>query len=117
MLHDDPPARRWPRAQRFSLSGRGRILAAAYRKGIVEAGSQRDHSAPRDHGAFAAACASWAAQFELHPDDGMYLSEIAERPLTLSQLGEALAICSQSHEDIKRCLSRLLGVGLVVAGT
>jgi hypothetical protein len=87
------------------------LLADAYRKGLVDAGSRRDH------GAFASASASWAAKFELHPDDGMYLTEIGERPLTLSQLGEALAVCSQSQEDIKRCLVRLLGVGLVVTAS
>lgn len=108
-MPDDPPARRWPRAQRFSLTGLGRTVAAAYRKGIVEAG------ADRDHGAFATACKSWAARFELQPDDGMYLSEISERPLTLAELRDALAICSQSPDNIKKCLERLLGAGLVVA--
>lgn len=110
MSIDDSPTRRWPRSQRFSLSNLGRSAAAAYRQHIVGAGG-------RGHGAFAEASTSWATRFALLPDDGIYLSEIAERPLTVSQLGEALAICSQSTSDVKRCLERLLGAGLVVVTT
>jgi hypothetical protein len=110
-LPDDSPARRWPRAQRFSLSVRGRTLAAAYRKNIAQAGQHGDQ------GAFAAACASWAAASGLQPDDGIYLSELGAGELTLAQLRDALEICGQSVADIKRCLERLLGAGLVVAAT
>jgi len=110
-LPDDPPARRWPRTQRFSLSTRGRTLAAEYRKGIADAGVRRDQ------GAFATACASWAAQCGLEPDDGFYLTEISSGAMTLSQLREALEVCSQSTGDIKKCLERLLDAGLVVAAT
>jgi hypothetical protein len=92
------------------LSTRGRSVAAAYRESIGDAGGGR-------HGAFADASTSWATRFELMPDDGIYLSEIANGSLTVSQLGEALAICSQSQADVKRCLERLLGAGLVVATT
>ncbi len=107
----DSPARRWPRGQRFSLSGRGRELAAAYRRGIA-------HLAHRgDQGAFAAACASWAAGCGLKPDDGIYLSEIGRGEMTLAQLREGLEVCSQSIGDIKECLDRLLNAGLVVTAT
>ena len=91
------------------MSGYARTLVSAYRAGITAAGTSGDH------GAFARASAAWAAKYELSPDDGMYLAELERTPVTLAQLGEALAVCSQSRDDISRCIKRLVRAGVVVA--
>jgi hypothetical protein len=106
--HDVPrTASQWSRSQRFTLSAHGRTVTAAYRSAIsATRGSDR-------RGAFHAACISWAALFELRPEDGMYLAEVAAKSVTLAELGEALAICSQSRDDVLRCVRRLFDAGLV----
>lgn len=101
------PAPRWPRTQRFALSAYGRTVTAAYLSSIAAVAS------PRGRGAFQAACSAWAELFELRPEDGMYLAEVHSKSLTLAELGEALAICSQSRDDVSRCVHRLFQAGLV----
>jgi len=107
-VHENPPYLRWSRTQRFALSGYGRTLVAAYRSRITAV--QR-----ADHGGFESARKAWAEQYELTPDDGMYLAEIESKPITLAELGSALEVCSQSRDDISRCIKRLVGAGVVVA--
>jgi hypothetical protein len=97
--------RPWPSTQQFTLSSHGRTVAAAYRAEIAAASGR---------GSFDAACTAWATRFELLPADGAYLTEIRSSPSTLRQLGEALAICSQSREDVRVSVTRLVEVGLVV---
>lgn len=102
-----PPSPRWSRTQRFALSAYGRTVTAAYLSSIAAV------SGPGNRGAFQAACSAWAELFELRPDDGMYLAEVQAKSLTLAELGEALAICSQSRDDVTRCVQRLFQAGLV----
>jgi len=64
---------------------------------------------------FEAARAGWATAHGLEPDDGAYLVELVERPLTLSQLSEALAICSQTREMVVLTMERLVSRGYVEA--
>lgn len=108
MRPDEPRLHaRWSRGQRFTLSAYGRTVTAAYRSNIAAAGTAGGR------GAFEAARAAWAELFELRPDDGMYLSEVANKSLTLAELGEALAVCSQSRDDVAKCVQRLFHAGLV----
>ena len=107
MRDDETRNPRWARSQRFTLSAYGRTVTAAYRSGIAAMGN---HS---ERGGFEKACASWAEMFELRPEDGMYLMEVATKSVTLSELGEALAVCSQSRADVERCVQRLCAAGLV----
>lgn len=100
---------RWARSQRFTLSAYGRTVTAAYKSGIAAMGTNGAR------GGFEKACASWAEMFELRPEDGMYLTEVATKSPTLSELGEALAICSQSRQDVEKCVQRLCAAGLVTA--
>jgi hypothetical protein len=102
-----PPNPRWSRTQRFTLSAYGRTVTAAYRSTIA---ATRE---PTGRGAFEAACAAWAELFELQPEDGMYLNEVSAKSLTLAELGDALAICSQSRDDVTRCVQRLFRAGLI----
>lgn len=67
-----------------------------------------------DHAVFEHARSEWAARHELLPDDGLYLAEIEKTALTLAQLAEALAICSQSREDVTRSVGRLVDARLLV---
>ncbi len=100
---------RWPRAQRFELSGYGRTIVAAYRSRIRAVGARGDHAI------FEHARNEWAEQYELLPDDGVYLAEIEDGPRTLAQLSEVLAACHQSREDVAKSVGRLVDARLVVA--
>jgi hypothetical protein len=99
---------RWPRSQRFALSGYGRTLVAAYRSRIRAARERGDHAI------FESARAEWAAFYDLRPDDGMYLAEIEARPMTLCELRDALEICNQSRDDVARSVGLLVDARLVV---
>lgn len=102
-----PPAPRWPKAQRFELSPRGRTIAAAYRADVAAS------RGPSVHRPFEHARATWAERFGLALDDGLYLIEIDDQPCTLRQLDESLAICGQSRGVILDSVRRLLRVGLL----
>lgn len=91
------------------LSAPGRTIAAAYRTQIRAVPGQGVH------GAFESACDAWAQQHDLRPEDGMYLSEIAAGPITIAELGVALAVCSQSRAAVAEHVERLVKAGLVVA--
>jgi hypothetical protein len=92
---------------RFRLSARGHTTEAAYRDSVTR---MPGRIRPRLD---VPASARWANEHGLDPDDGPYLVELASRPLTLGQLGEALAIHSQSQEMIALAVDRLLCRGLV----
>jgi hypothetical protein len=63
--------------------------------------------------AFEGARSEWARSHGLEPDDGAYLVELSARALTLKQLGEALAVCSQSREMVLLTIRRLVARGFV----
>ena len=91
---------------RFSLSTRG-YAAVALRPNpasakAVDGGERLDSER-----------AQWAYAHGLQPLDGAYLSELERRPLTLRQLGEALAILSQTSHMVKRTMLELQSLGLV----
>jgi hypothetical protein len=92
---------------RFDLSARGRTSEAAYRRSASMAPGRRARSADGH------ASVVWAIEHGLEPADGPYLIELAARPLTLNQLGEALAIHSQSREMIGFAVARLVSKGFV----
>jgi hypothetical protein len=92
---------------RFRLSTRGHSTEAAYRHTVT---SMPGRIRPRLN---VPASAQWAAEHGLDPDDGPYLVELASRPLTIAQLGEALAIHSQSREMVALAVDRLLCRGFV----
>jgi hypothetical protein len=95
------------RAARFRLSTRGRSTEAAYR-------SQVDVTrGPARRTAFERARSDWAHSHGLEPDDGVYLAELRGGSLTLTQLGEELAVCGQKRDMISAALLRLVSRGLV----
>lgn len=108
-IMDAPRARRWPRAQRFSLSSKGAAAEAGYREAIVEA---RDRPG-RD--AFDVARAQWAAPLGVKPGDGMHLGELRDGPRTLEELVRALEACNEPKSEVVLALERLETAGLVEA--
>jgi len=99
--------RSWARSRRFVLSHQGRAVEADYMSAMAVARGKGGR------GAFENARVDWASRHALEADHGFYLVEIRREPITISALGEALAVCSQSREDILRCVERLVEVGLV----
>ncbi len=57
--------------------------------------------------------AQWAYAHGLDPLDGAYLYELSRRPLTVGQLGEALAILSQTSQMVEQAVVKLGSLGLV----
>lgn len=55
----------------------------------------------------------WAYCHGLEPLDGEYLRELRRRPLTLSQIGEGLAILGQTRQMVEGAVHRLRALGLV----
>jgi len=92
---------------RFSLSLRGFSTNFAYQSCVATVTERPVRSAVQ------AACADWAYAHGLEPQDGAYLKELEDRPLTLRQLGEALAVSGQTREMIVSTVTRLVGMGFV----
>jgi hypothetical protein len=106
-LDERPPKLRWPRSQRFLLSPRGGEAEASYRNMIVASRAQEGRAS------FDAARASWAGTYSVEADDGLYLAEIAAKPLNLTQLTEALEVCGKTRPDAINALGRLFDAGLI----
>ncbi len=107
-MHDAPAAPPPRIHSRFSLSARGHATEAMCPESAyvtAEDGSWDRKSSER---------AQWAYTHGLEPMDGAYLRELRRRLLTLSQLGEALAIYGQSSEMVGEAMDRLLSLGLVI---
>jgi hypothetical protein len=68
---------------------------------------------PTIHRDLASERAAWARVHGLEPDDGAYLVELSFRPLTINQLGEALAIYSQTREMVSETVDRLVVGGFL----
>lgn len=66
---------------------------------------------------FDAARASWAAEFHVQPDDGLYLAEIRGGAVTLGQIVEALETAGKTRKDAIAAVERLVDAGLVDAST
>ena len=106
-MHNADNQPRLAYSPRFCLSERGQASEAAYRHTVSPIGERifRDVDA--------GANAAWADACGLHPGDGRYLVELAHRPLTLRQLGEALAVHSQTVEMIGATVERLVLTGFL----
>lgn len=92
---------------RFCLSVRGFSTNFAYQTCVATVSERPLRSAVQ------AACVDWADAHGLEPQDGAYLRELEDRPLTLNQLGEALAVSGQTREMIVSTVTRLVGMGFV----
>ena len=93
---------------RLFLSAKGHAASLAYetytgRSGARGGNRRQLYETAREH---------WAWCHGTKPDDGPYLLEIAGGT-TRRQLGEALAICSQSVEMVASAVTRLHSLGLV----
>jgi hypothetical protein len=111
-MFDDPPARRrWPRSQRFSLSETGTSAASSYLSTIIASRTAEGRAS------YDAARASWATEFRIQPDDGLYLAEIRTGPVTLGQLVDALETCGKTRKDAIAAVERLVDAGLVDASS
>jgi hypothetical protein len=95
---------------RLRLSERGQSIEAAFRRAVSPT---RGRILRRDD---IAATLLWAGEHGLEARDGPYLVELASRPLTVEQLGEALAIHGQTREMIGVTVQRLVSKGLVHLG-
>ena len=106
-LEDRPPRLRWPRSQRFLLSPKGGEAEASYRTLIVASRQQEGRAS------FEAARATWAGQYAVQADDGLYLQEIATKPQNMTQLTTALEVCGKRRVDTIEALGRLFDAGLI----
>jgi hypothetical protein len=100
---------RWPRSRRFVLSAKGVVAEVAYREDIIAS------RAVSGRESFDAARSAWAVQFGLKADDGLYLSEVAVTPATLSQIVASLDTCGKSRRDAIAALGRLDDAGMITA--
>jgi len=108
MSENSQSFRTWARSRKFVLSRRGRVVEADFIRAVVAARSIGGQQA------FETARREWADRHALDTDHAMYLSEVRRKAISLSDLGEALAICSQSRDDILRRMERLVELGLVL---
>jgi hypothetical protein len=108
-LDSPPPKLRWPRSHRFTLSTKGQAAEAAYRQDIVNS----RNVGGRD--SFDAARLAWAKTHGLSADDGLYLAEVANGPITFSQIVAALDTCGKNRLDAIAALERLSDAGMISA--
>jgi hypothetical protein len=92
---------------RLCLSKRGRASATEFAR---TSGSGRGVARLPVH---AGLRLEWADTQGLEPSDAPYLVELIFRPLTLAQLGEALAIHGQTREMIRESVDRLVVGGFL----
>jgi len=108
-LNDRPPKMRWGRTQRFSLSSRGAAAEAAYREQIVLSRNEAGRAS------YDAARTAWASAHGLLVDDGLYLAEVASKPVTLVQIIASLETCGKTKLDAITAIGRLVDAGLISA--
>lgn len=101
-----PPAKRWPRGQRFLLSSLGVVAEAAYRAAIQEV-----RALGRD--ALDLAQSRWAAPLGLEGLDGVVLSELRPGKRSLSELSQALEVCGTTPGQVREAVDRLVERGMV----
>lgn len=100
------PGPRWPRGQKFRISQAGLEAEARYQQAL--AGSRA--TGGRD--AHQAALASWASDAGVRPEDGLFLSELKQAPLTLPELLAALETTGATKLEAKTALERLIAANL-----
>jgi hypothetical protein len=105
---ETPPARRWPRGQRFALSPSGITAEEAYRAAVQEA-----RALGRD--ALAHAEQRWSEPLGLSPCDGVVLGEVRPGRRSFADRGRALDACGTSPAQIRESVDRLVERGLVEA--
>lgn len=103
------PESRFRREQRYQLSADGKLAEQAYRARIRESRV----SIGGGRLAFESARSAWATKYAIEPDDGFYLGELRAKSMTLRELGENLAICSQTRENVRDSVTRMLDRGLL----
>ncbi len=104
---DRPEKMRWPRNQRFVLSVQGIEVEKSYREIIVASRVETGRAS------FDVARETWAGQFRLQADDGLYLAEILEKPLTMAELVSALESCGKTRTDAMAAMGRLFDAGYI----
>jgi hypothetical protein len=101
-----PPGRRWPRGQKFSISSSGLPAEEAYRAAVLGA-----RSAGR--AALDAALDAWARPHGIRPGDGVVLGEIRRERRGLADLASALEGCGIEAREVREAVDRLVAAGLV----
>ena len=91
---------------KLELTRQGSSTEAAYSSRVSSGGTTL-------HLSQSAARFAWASTHRLEPDDGAYLFELSFRPLTMNQLGEAVATYSQTREMVATTVQRLVVRGYV----
>jgi len=109
MFNDPPPKARWRRSQRFTLSDRGGVAEASYMSGIVAARAEGGRAS------FDAARTTWAQEFGVQPDDGLYLAEVRRGPVDMQSIVEALETCGKTRQDAVAAMARLFDGGFIAA--
>jgi hypothetical protein len=108
-IWDRPAPSRWPRGQRFQLSGAGEAAEESYREAMLAA------RVTPGRAAFDAARTGWAASLGLDPSDGVYLGALTAGARTVSELATALETCGSTLAEIRAAVERLVDLGLLVA--
>ena len=111
MLEDRTPKRKWPRTQRFALSPKGTDAETSYRSTIVASRSTSGR------GSYDDARKAWAASFNVEPDDGMFLGEVAQGRVRFGEIVEAVESSGKSAPDTRAALERLMDAGLIAPPT
>lgn len=112
MAFDERPQRlRWPRSQRFVLSPRGVEAETQYREMIIAARDGTGRSA------FDEARKTWAGNYKLDVDDGLYLAELKAGQANLPKLIAALESCGKTRPDAIAALERLVDAGFIATAS
>jgi hypothetical protein len=108
MAFGERPAKlRWPRSQKFVLSARGVEAETSYRELIV---ASRDGAG---RASFDQARATWAGNYQLEADDGLYLAEVKAGAANLPKLIAALETCGKTRPDAIAAIERLVDQGFL----
>lgn len=62
---------------------------------------------------FDAARTAWAAGLQVQPNDGLYLVELENRPLTIEEMVKTLETCGSTRQDVRVAIERLTIAGMV----
>ncbi len=112
MAFDERPAKlRWPRSQKFVLSQRGVEAESSYRELIVASRSGDGRAS------FDQARATWAGNYQLEADDGLYLGEVKAGTATMPKLIAALESCGKRRPDAIAAIERLVDAGFISPAT
>lgn len=97
--------KRWPRGQKFALTGTGLSAETTYREavqGVRALGRAALDGAQR----------AWATPLRLEPADGVVLCELGRGRRSIAELARALEDCGASLAEVKAAVDRLTDAGL-----